>query len=120
MRRQRADGPEVCVEAEGQEGGADHGERHEPIELLHEQRVPGGESAAPTDVHDPIEVQAALEFWPENPEAKARLRVATELMLRAALDRGDAEAAARVMATADAIDPALEKEVAAARQAAAR
>ena len=64
--------------------------------------------------------RAALELWTENPEAKARLRKATETMLRAALERGDPEAAGRILATADAIDPTLGKKVIDARGAAAR
>ncbi len=64
--------------------------------------------------------RAALELWTENPEAKARLRSATETMLRHALARGNPESAGRILATADAIDPALEKEVVQARRAAAR
>ena len=64
--------------------------------------------------------RAALELWAENPEAKARLKEATETMLRATLGRGNAESAARILATADDIDPRLEQEVSRARQAAAR
>jgi len=64
--------------------------------------------------------RAALELWAENPEAKARLKEATEAMLRAALERGNPEAAGRILATADDIDPRLEQEVIRARKAAAK
>lgn len=64
--------------------------------------------------------RAALELWAENPEAKARLKDATEAMLRAALERGNPEAAGRILATADDIDPRLEQEVIRARQAAVK
>jgi hypothetical protein len=64
--------------------------------------------------------RAALELWAENPEAKARLKEATETMLRAALERGDPETAGRILATADGIDPRLEQEVSHARRAAAK
>ncbi len=64
--------------------------------------------------------RAALELWAENPEAKARLKAATETMLRATLERGSPETAGRILATAENIDPRLEQEVLHARQAAAK
>ena len=63
--------------------------------------------------------RAALELWSENPEAKRGLRQVTEQAVRAALERHDAEAAGRMLAAADDVDPALEREVAIARKAAA-
>ena len=64
--------------------------------------------------------RAALELWTENDDARGRLRDATEAMVRAALERDDADAAARLLATAESIDPALRAQVGLAREASAK
>ena len=64
-----------------------------------------------------VAYRAALEEWPSCGEARRGVRALAVLRVERALDRGEADVAARVLETQEGIEPALVARVEAARRA---